>query len=165
MQQSENLHTGIIALVLRISGLFGRHAADVMRWPRGRRGCWPPPGHFPGRCHIRKWSSAGANKECLHGRYRVGVGIVWATTCCTACTYASSMVSAQKVPERWPAFCSLCNKLLRSRMGLWRSRGSRSTTPSQDGRNVGGSQTAPSVSTWPAIQEQDLESASGWSCG
>ena len=45
-------------------------------------------------------------------------------------------------------------RLLRSRMGAWISRGSRPTTPPQDGCNVGGSRKAPGVST-----------ASGWSSG
>ena len=41
------------------------------------------------------------------------------------------------------------DRLLRSRLGAWRKRSSWSTTPSQEGRNVGGSRKAPSVSTWP----------------
>ena len=46
-------------------GLFGRHAADVMRWLGGRG--VGVDNHSP-------WSYAGADKECLHGRYGVGVG-------------------------------------------------------------------------------------------
>ena len=40
-----------------LSGLFGRHAADAMRWSGGCGGCWSPPGHRPGWCHLPKWSS------------------------------------------------------------------------------------------------------------
>ena len=47
---------------------------------------------------------------------------------------------------------------LRISMGVWTSRSSRSTTLLQEGRNVGArsSQKAPSVSTWPAIQDRGL---------
>ena len=45
--------------------LFGRHAAGVMRWPRG---------HGVGVGHHPPWSHAGADAECRHGRYGVGVG-------------------------------------------------------------------------------------------
>ena len=42
---------------------FGRHAADAMRWSGGCGGCWSPPRHRPGWCHLRKWSSAGTLRK------------------------------------------------------------------------------------------------------
>ena len=57
-------------------------------------------------------------------------------------------------------------RLLRSRLGAWRSRSSRSTTPPQGAHKVGGSRKAPSVSTWLIIQDKSLRVGdlvdSGW---
>ena len=51
-------------------GLFGPHVAGVIRWPGGRGSEW-------------KWAATrrgltqgpSKSKECLHGRYGVGVGV------------------------------------------------------------------------------------------
>ena len=54
------------------------------------------------------WSYAGADEECLHGRYGVGVG------------NHSPCISddgARKVSERWSLFCILRDRLLRLRTG------------------------------------------------
>ena len=56
-------------------------------------------------------------------------------------------------------------RLLRSRMGVWTSRSSRMTPPPQEGRNVGSSREAPSVSAWPAIQDKSLRVDAGCRMG
>ena len=55
------------------------------------------------------------------------------------------------------------DRLLRSRLGASQSRSSRSTTPSQEERNVAGGPKAPSVSTSADYPSQ--EPTSGSSCG
>ena len=62
-QPSRNSHTHRGKLCDCTIGLFGRHAADAMRWSGCCGGCWSPPGHRPGWCHLRKWSSAGTLRK------------------------------------------------------------------------------------------------------
>ena len=116
--------------------LFGRHAADAMKWSGGRGGCWSPPGHRPGWCHLRKWSSTrtlrvpALRKAVLLERGGLSrIVPAWRLRPGSAEDYARQAAS--------------------SRLGARRSRSSRYTTPSQVGRKVGGLRKAPSVSTWP----------------
>ena len=107
-----------------------------MKWSGGRGGCWSPPGHRPGWCHLRKWSSTrtlrvpALRKAVLLERGGLSrIVPAWRLRPGSAEDYARQAAS--------------------SRLGAMRSRSSRYTTPSQVGRKVGGLRKAPSVSTWP----------------
>jgi hypothetical protein len=117
-------------------GLFGRHAADAMRWSGGCGGCWSPPGHRPGWCHLPKWSSTRTLRVTTLGKAvlleRRGF---------------SRIVPAWRL--RPGSVEDSARQAASSRLGARRTRSSRSTTPSQVGRKVGGLRKAPSVSTWP----------------
>ena len=118
-----------------------------MNRPGGRGGCWPLPGHRPGWYHLRKRPSTGK-----HRRPNAPKG----------CTVQARHGPAG-LPSVFPPY-SLHrvrwrirrDRLFRSRMGARRSRSWRKTTPPQDGRNVGGSRKALSVSTLSHIQDKSL---------
>ena len=117
--------------------LFGRHAADAMKWSGGARRLlvtsrtspWAVP---PPKVVFCKDAPGDTRSERLY------------------CSSAERAVgtSQRRVFDRVRRRIRR-DRLLRSLMGAWTSRSSRSTTPSQVGRNVGGSRKAPSVSTWP----------------
>ena len=111
-------------------GLFGPHVAGVIRWPGGRGSEWK-------WAATRRGLTQGPSKSASMG------GTEWEWEWATT-RRASSMAGARTAPgPSCQPSCSLRDKLLRSRMGAWKSRSSAS----QGGRNVGGGPKAPSVST------------------
>ena len=126
-------------------GLFGRHAADVMRWPRG---------HGVGVGHHSPWSYAGADKECLHGRYGVGVGNHSPCICDGRRSEGPRTMVGVLFSARQAA------SVADGRVAIKELAVDHTVA---DGREVGGSRKAHSVSTLSNIQEQ--EPSSGWSCG
>ena len=121
-------------------GLFGRHAADAMKWLGGRGGCWSPPGHCPGWYHLRKWSSTGKLRRLNAPRG------------CTA--------QARSGPSGLPSEPSFPEEVARQaasfasgRMEIGELAVYHAVT---DGRKVGGSRKAPSVSTLSPIQDKSL---------
>ena len=123
-----------------MAGLFGRHAADAMRWSGGCRGCWSPPGHRPGWCHLQKWSSTGTlrvlndPKGCI-AQARIG---------------KSDRPSEPSFPEdvARQAASFAFGRLIIGELAVYHAVA--------DGRKVGGSRKAHSVSTWPAIPDRSL---------
>ena len=94
---------------------FGRHAADAMRWSGGCGGCWSPPGHRPGWCHLPKWSSTR--------KFRVPT--------LRKAVLLERAVFSRNDPAKLPSRRMWRDRLLRSRSGAWQSGSSRSTTPSR----------------------------------
>ena len=100
----------------RVQGLFGRHAADAMKWSGGRGGCWSPPGYHPGWCHLRKWSSSG-----MASVTKISESVLETSE-------TSQRGALNRVRRRVRR-----DRLLRSSSGAWQSGSSRSTTPSRMG--------------------------------
>ena len=138
---------GVLAEGNSSKRLFGRHAADAMRWPGGCGGFWSPPGHRRGWCHLQKWSSSGTLR------------VLNAPKGCTA--------RARSGHSGRPSEPSFPEDVARqaASFAFWRMAiGELAVYHAvADGRKVGGSRKEPSVSTLSIIQEQ--ESTSGWSCG
>ena len=121
----------------RCLGLFGCHAADAMGWSGGCGGCWSPPGHRPGWCHLPKWSSTRALPS--------------------ACAPKGCIARALRVLSRRPSVESSTGF-----GGGFRATGCFAIGELAvyhavaEGRKVGGSRKAPSVSTLPPIQDKGL---------
>jgi hypothetical protein len=111
-----------------------------MKWSGGRGGCWSPPGHRPGWCHLQKWSSTRklrvthAPKGCI-ARARSG---------------HSGRPSGPSFPEE---VARQAASFVIWRMAIGELAVHHAVA---DGRKVGGSRKAPSVSTWPIIPDKSL---------
>ena len=119
-----------------------RPTIGAMKWPGGRGGFWSPQGHRAGWSHLQKQPSTGklrvsdAPRGCIAQARNGQSGLPSVYVRAESSTRFRGGIG--RVQRGRP---------LRSRMGAWKSRSSRSTTPPWQGRNVGGSRKAPSVST------------------